>query len=391
MTLAAFFIVISYGFYVIWWAGHSYGPRFMVDVLPIFCYLINYAVTTDLVGIKQNKFRRSFLFCVVLVISLFTQVVGAFGNTAFYWNAVPVDVDFYHERLWQVRDSQIERHTKALYYSFNKPSIDSSIYLQGLEGQIKGIENSNNQISPLSISVGEKVFFKAHLVNIGNVKWYGYDSAIARGEVRVRGYLFDSNNQVVNENRLYIRGITKPHQAATAIGTLTFPKKPGKYRLVFDLVSEGITAFPRNQSNSFLELDVNLLKFSQEKFSQEIEVHKLMSVFHVGEITTLPVTVKNTSNFVWQNQGNNPVNLSYQWLDSDGNIVVFDGERTPLPENIPPQQAVRINATIRSPEVPGNYMLSLSMVKEGVIWFNEVNPPTTVAISIMPTKSQIKK
>jgi hypothetical protein len=118
--------------------------------------------------------------------------------------------------------------------------------------------------------------------------------------------------------------------------------------------------------------------FANQTFAQEIEVLEPVTSAQAGAIITLPVNVRNTSNFVWQNQGSNPVNLSYHWLDASGdNIIVFEGERTPLPENIPPQQEAQINATIRIPETPGNYTLSLNMVQEGVIWFDNAGAPAT--------------
>ena len=50
----------------------------------------------------------------------------------------------------------------------------------------------------------------------------------------------------------------------------------------------------------------------------------------------LRVVVRNTGTALWPNAGANLVNLSYHWLDIDGQIVDFDGIRAHLPAPLPP-------------------------------------------------------
>jgi hypothetical protein len=42
ITIGSVFLIFSYCFYKIWSGGWCYGPRFMTDILPVTCYLINY-------------------------------------------------------------------------------------------------------------------------------------------------------------------------------------------------------------------------------------------------------------------------------------------------------------------------------------------------------------
>ena len=106
-------------------------------------------------------------------------------------------------------------------------------------------------------------------------------------------------------------------------------------------------------------------------FAQQIQVPNPPKSGKVDSTIKLPVTVKNTSNFVWNNVGANLVDLSYNWYDSRGTRVVFNGERTPLPQSLAPLHSEKLNAVIKFPNKPGKYNLVLTMVQEGVTWFND--------------------
>lgn len=66
-----------------------------------------------------------------------------------------------------------------------------------------------------------------------------------------------------------------------------------------------------------------------------------------------------------------PVNVSYHWCECPGgSIVMFEGLRTRLPRAIEPGETLDVHATIRSPESPGEYQLSMTLVQEGCRWFD---------------------
>jgi hypothetical protein len=69
--------------------------------------------------------------------------------------------------------------------------------------------------------------------------------------------------------------------------------------------------------------------------------------------------------------GDHPVNFSYHWIDANGKVAIFNGERTPISKSLPAQMSLKLNATVKMPEQPGKYTLVLTMVKEGVGWFND--------------------
>jgi hypothetical protein len=110
-------------------------------------------------------------------------------------------------------------------------------------------------------------------------------------------------------------------------------------------------------------------------FQQEIKIFEFPKIVGSQSSIKLPIIVKNTSNFLWSNKSNEPTNFSYRWIDSNGNLSIFDGdgERTPVPYDISPGDLAALNTIIKSPSIPGQYKLVLTMVKENVAWFNDQN------------------
>ena len=89
-----------------WWAGWVYGPRYAVDVMPLWCMLL--ARSRSLF----ERRRGQVLAAVLAAYSLAVQAVGAFCYPA-GWNWEPENVDLHPERLWNWRDTQILRCLRA--------------------------------------------------------------------------------------------------------------------------------------------------------------------------------------------------------------------------------------------------------------------------------------
>lgn len=86
-----------------WWAGHSFGPRFMSDVLPLLAYLALPAV--DVAATWQGVKRIALVAAVVWSVAVNAQ--GAYLHAANCWNVTPVDVDANPERVWSLSDPQV--------------------------------------------------------------------------------------------------------------------------------------------------------------------------------------------------------------------------------------------------------------------------------------------
>ena len=140
-------------------------------------------------------------------------------------------------------------------------------------------------------------------------------------------------------------------------------------------------------------------------FKVAFESHKFEAQMKSGERVAADVTIKNVSPVSWPSKPNSKnlhaVNLAYHWLDKKGQMVVFDGARTPLPYDLKPGESVTLKATVHPPELPGAYILEITLVQEGVAWFPEnggakLSLPVDVARAIttdapVPGAAAVKK
>ena len=93
-----------YSMYKIWWAGHTFGPRYALNLLPM---LVPLAIAGFPIVTRSRILTG--IATVALAWSVAVAAAGAFIYPAEQWNTDPTEVDRYHERLWEWRDSQIVR------------------------------------------------------------------------------------------------------------------------------------------------------------------------------------------------------------------------------------------------------------------------------------------
>ena len=105
-----------------------------------------------------------------------------------------------------------------------------------------------------------------------------------------------------------------------------------------------------------------------------------------NELRPVPITLRNSGRIAWDHAGTRPVRLAYHWIDATtGQIVRFEGRRTPLPHTIQPGATVALTATVQAPERPGRYILAWDMLREyiGRGWFSQMGvPPAHVAVVV---------
>jgi hypothetical protein len=98
----------AYAAYAVWWGGHTYGPRYLIDLLAPLSPFV--ALGADRVLRHTITGALAFVLCVV---SIGVSAAGAFIYPNERWNTSPAGVDLHHERLWDWRDSQIARAIDA--------------------------------------------------------------------------------------------------------------------------------------------------------------------------------------------------------------------------------------------------------------------------------------
>ncbi|MCA1635827.1 MAG: hypothetical protein LC802_19590 [Acidobacteria bacterium] len=92
-----------------------------------------------------------------------------------------------------------------------------------------------------------------------------------------------------------------------------------------------------------------------------------------GEKATIRVTVKNISRYVWpargQKDGKYFINVADSWLDGGETLVDNMDGRGALPRDLWPGESVEVPLQINAPEGPGDYLLEIDLVQEGVTFF----------------------
>ena len=103
-----------------------------------------------------------------------------------------------------------------------------------------------------------------------------------------------------------------------------------------------------------------------------------------SEKIELLVEISNLSDFYLCSQLPHPVYLCYHWLDaSTGNMVIWEGERTPLVPALQPKQHAKHIAYCVAPPLPGNFRLQITLVQEGVQWFDRPDFSSKATVEVV--------
>ena len=117
-----------------------------------------------------------------------------------------------------------------------------------------------------------------------------------------------------------------------------------------------------------------------EDFRADLSIVSAPPVVKTGEQFSLRVRVKNDSKTVWlaQDRTGGPfqVSLGDHWLDKDGRMIIHDDGRSAVLDEIAPGQEVEMPLAVNAPKTPGEYVLEIDMVQEGVSWFGVRGSPT---------------
>jgi hypothetical protein len=104
------------------------------------------------------------------------------------------------------------------------------------------------------------------------------------------------------------------------------------------------------------------------------------SVLRRQQQASVNVLLRNESSQSWapRERGGGPyqVSLGNHWLDQNGKTLVNDDGRAALLKRLDPGESVSLKLVVNAPREPGNYILELDMLQEGVTWFGLQGSPT---------------
>jgi hypothetical protein len=111
----------------------------------------------------------------------------------------------------------------------------------------------------------------------------------------------------------------------------------------------------------------------ENAFHAEISVLDPPPVLRAGAQATIRVRVKNVSDATWFGRKwtaeSLQVALGNHWLDQNGKTLINDDGRSPLLKDLRPGEESELSLIVNTPHTPGEYVLEIDMVQEGVSWF----------------------
>lgn len=158
-------------------------------------------------------------------------------------------------------------------------------------------------------------------------------------------------------------------------------RPPHNRKLIAELVrvldQGGALVFqiPSNPEGFSAAREGGLRKLPMDAHRAAIRVSQLPDCMSAGQSETIRARVKNLSAHTWPCTGTATggyfIQLGNHWRREDGSVVVTDDGRTILPRNLAPGEEAELQLPVHAPGRPGDYILELDMVEEGVTWFRE--------------------
>ena len=109
---------------------------------------------------------------------------------------------------------------------------------------------------------------------------------------------------------------------------------------------------------------------SQEWYGASYTVPQRLTL-RPDSFNDVPVTLKNEGRIAWQSSEAPPFALSYHWLTPGSEeVLIFDGLRTPFAQAVSPGEEVTMQARVRAPGYPGDYVLVWDVVQENRTWLS---------------------
>jgi len=115
---------------------------------------------------------------------------------------------------------------------------------------------------------------------------------------------------------------------------------------------------------------------NDDAFVATLSADSFPAVIKAGQIATINVQVTNASAYTWHSRSNNPpanvINVADIWFRADGKTMVtnMDGRST-LTRDLWPGESATVQLSIKAPAAPGEYVLEIDLVQEGVAFFKE--------------------
>ena len=234
-----------------------------------------------------------------------------------------------------------------------------------------------------AMPAGATVTVSVPVTNTGTSTWTSPPVFLAYHWYAATGALIVWDGQ-----RTAVGAALAPGASRTIAAQVVVPATARDHTLVFDLVREGVAWFGGGASVP----------------AHVVGAQTYRAVFTVGAgasaapgaAVTIPVSVLNAGTATWAATGSEPVALAYHVYDAMGRLVLWDGARTSLGSAVVPGQTRSLSVSVSAPGSPGDYIVRVDLVREGIAWFatlgfadTGLDPGTDVRLRVSGTYGEI--
>jgi phosphoglycerol transferase MdoB-like AlkP superfamily enzyme len=156
-----------------------------------------------------------------------------------------------------------------------------------------------------------------------------------------------------------------PGTEIAMVASVEIPRRPGSYRLVWDIVQEGARWVSEEDPTPVAPTTVEVR--AAHAFS--VVEGASRSVMFPGSEAVVRLRVRNDGSRPWRADGS--FAFSYHWLDGKGAVAGWEGRRTSFPHEVVSGELVEIHVELIAPPRAGFFFLQWDLVEEGVCWFSE--------------------
>jgi hypothetical protein len=107
--------------------------------------------------------------------------------------------------------------------------------------------------------------------------------------------------------------------------------------------------------------------------------------FVAGKLTLVDCTVSNLGEVFLCSEAPYPVYISYKWRRTvkSPEFSHLEGIRTRLPKTLAPGESIRCRLEIQAPQIEGEAGLTITMLQETVIWFDDAHAKNGCSAVVM--------
>ena len=135
-----------------------------------------------------------------------------------------------------------------------------------------------------------------------------------------------------------------------------------------------VEVIPASREGAYRDSAPRGLPLPDNAFNASIRVTQVPLTLPAGTKYVLDVSLENASKIRWPGQQPTwqyQITVGNRWFTEDGRKVTDLDGRTALPDDLPPATSATLRLAVTAPATPGEYILELDAIQEGVAWFSD--------------------